>query len=94
MFVTVAMNSCVEPSVTDALDGEMLTPIAGGGGDGGGDDVPHDVRSNMQITEKITNMIPMRRVGGLPVFGRLPNVRELVTHRIKQERGQCSAAEH
>jgi hypothetical protein len=74
VFVTVAVNCCVAPSVTDALVGETLTPMDGGGGGGGGDEVPHDVRSNMQITEKMKNMIAMRRVGGLPVFVRLLNV--------------------
>ena len=78
-FVTVAMNSCVAPSVTDALVGDTLTPIAGGGGGGGGDDVPHDESSNMQIIEKMKNMMAMKRVGGLAVFLRLPNVREVVT---------------
>ena len=74
VFVTVAVNCCVAPSTTDALDGETLTPIAGGGGGGGGDEVPHDVRSNMQITEKMKNMMAMRRVGGLALFARLLNV--------------------
>jgi hypothetical protein len=75
----VAVNSCVEPNVTDALDGEMLTPIVGGGGGGGGDDVPQDESSNMQITEKMKNIIPIRRVGGLLRFVCLRSVRELVT---------------
>ena len=74
VFVTVAVNSCVDPSVTEALAGETLTPIVGGGGGGGGDEVPHDVRSSMQITEKMTNMMAMRRVGGLVFFVRLLKV--------------------
>jgi hypothetical protein len=79
VFVTVAVNSCVEPSVTEAVVGETLTPIVGGGGGAGGDVTPHDVSSNMQITEKITNMMPMRRIGGLPVFARRRDLRVLVT---------------
>jgi hypothetical protein len=35
-LLTVGVNCCVAPSLTEAVDGEMLTLTAGGGGGGGG----------------------------------------------------------
>jgi len=61
VFVTVATKSCVAPSDTETFAGETLTPTTGGGG-GFGDVTPHEVRSNMQSTEKTMNTMPIKRV--------------------------------
>jgi len=41
-LLTVAVNCCVAPSLTEAVDGEMFT-LAGGGGGGGGGPAPPPV---------------------------------------------------
>ena len=74
VFVTVATKSCVELRATEALVGETLTPTTGGGG-GFEEVTPHDERSNMQSTEKTTNIMPISSVGGLPIGSCLANLR-------------------
>jgi len=74
VFVTVSTKSCVAPRTTETFAGETLTPTTSGGG-GFGDVTPQDERSNMQSTEKTMNMIPIKRVGGLPIESCLANLR-------------------
>ena len=64
VFVTVARNCCVPPRSTEALVGETLTPITGGGG-GFGAVVPLQELSNVtQSKNSNVNVIPIAKDGG------------------------------